>query len=54
MLLDNPLIGFTRPAVSERHRFLLAGEHVIAYRLTPTRIEVSRILHGRMDLKRNL
>jgi toxin ParE1/3/4 len=53
LLRDNPEIGTARPAVSERHRFLPAGEHVIAYRLTATRIEVSRILHGRMDLKRN-
>ncbi len=54
LLRGNPQIGFTRPAVSDRHRFLPAGEHVIAYRLTDTSIEISRILHGRMDLKRNL
>ncbi len=54
LLRDNPQLGYSRPAVSERHRFLLAGEHVIAYRLTRTRIEVARILHSRMDLKRNL
>jgi toxin ParE1/3/4 len=54
IILDNPLIGFTRPAVSEQHRFFPAGEHLIAYRVSATRVEVSRILHSRMDLKRNL
>jgi toxin ParE1/3/4 len=54
LLRGNPQIGFARPDVSDRHRFLPAGEHVIAYRLTATRIEVSRVLHGRMDFKRNL
>jgi toxin ParE1/3/4 len=54
MILHNPLIGFARPAVSDKHRFFSTGEHLIAYRLTPTRIEISRILHCRMDLKRNL
>jgi toxin ParE1/3/4 len=49
-ILDNPLAGFTRPAVSERHRFVVAGQHLIAYRVTETAIEVSRILHGRMDI----
>jgi len=54
MILDNPLIGFTRPSVSDKHRFFPTGEHLVAYRLTATCIEVSRIVHGRMDLKRNL
>jgi len=54
MIFDNPMIGFIRLAVSEKHRFFPTGEHLVVYRLTPTRIEISRILHGRMDIKRNL
>ena len=54
MVLANPLAGFTRPLISEQHRFFPAGEHLIAYRVSPTHVEVSRILYGRMDLERNL
>ena len=54
MILGNPLAGFARPLVSERHRFFPAGEHLIAYRVSATHVEVSRILHGKMDLKGNL
>ena len=54
MILDNPTIGFTRPAVSEKHRFFATGKHLVVYRLTPARIEITRVLHGRMGLKGNL
>jgi toxin ParE1/3/4 len=54
VILHNPLIGFTRPAVSAQHRFLPVGEHLIAYRVSDLRVEVSRILHQRMDVKRHL
>ncbi len=54
MILDNPTIGFARSAVSEKHRFFPTGKHLVVYRVTPTRIEISRILYGRMDLEGNL
>ena len=53
MILENPHIGFQRPAISERHRFVVAGEHLIAYRSSTSTVEVSRILHGRMDFRRS-
>ena len=51
LLADNPMVGFTRPNVSADHRFLPAGEHLIAYRVSAESVEVSRIVHGRMDIK---
>jgi toxin ParE1/3/4 len=53
MILENPQIGFQRPAISERHRFVVAGEHLIAYRISALTVEVSRILHGRMDFRQS-
>src|SRR5215831_17627685 len=54
LILSNPSIGFARPMISEQHRFFPAGKHLIAYRVLEARIEVSRILHARMDLERNV
>ncbi|HZR01585.1 MAG TPA: type II toxin-antitoxin system RelE/ParE family toxin [Burkholderiales bacterium] len=54
LLLHNPFVGFTRPLILAHHRFFPAGEHLIAYRIASTRVEVSRILHGKMDVKDKL
>jgi toxin ParE1/3/4 len=53
-LIDNPLAGCIRPEISAVHRFHPAGSHLIVYRVTEHAVEVSRILHGRMDLKHHL
>jgi len=54
LILENPLAGFRRPAVSEQHRFVVSGQHLIAYRFTGRDVEVSRILHGRMEVRMGL
>lgn len=54
LLLTNPEAGFVKPEVSARHRFLVVGEHMIAYRLTGSVIEVSRIMHSRMNAGKHL
>jgi len=51
---DNPQIGHGRPELSARHLIFPAGRHIIVYRVTARAILVSRILHGRMDLGRNV
>lgn len=53
-ICDNPLIGFSRTTVSERHRFFATGEHLIVYRVFETQVEVARILRGRMNIKQAL
>lgn len=54
LLRANPKAGFLKPEVSPRHRLLVVGEHVIVYRERADVIEVSRILHGRMQIKNHL
>jgi toxin ParE1/3/4 len=53
MIAESPQIGFQRPTISERHRFVVAGEHLIVYRISAQTVEVSRILHGRMDTRQS-
>lgn len=51
---DDPHIGRSRPEISPMHRFYTAGSHAVVYRVTARAVEVSRILHGRMDISRHL
>lgn len=51
---DNPIIGPVRAEISSEHRIFPAGQHVIIYRVVGADIHVSRILHGRMDSRRQL
>jgi toxin ParE1/3/4 len=53
-LRDNPGMGPRRPEISPEHRVLPAGQHFIIYRVTEHAIQVSRILHGRMDVRRQM
>ena len=50
---DDPKIGPLRMEISGEHRVIPAGQHIIIYRLVDTAVHVSRILHGRMDLRRH-
>ncbi|HPG07117.1 MAG: type II toxin-antitoxin system RelE/ParE family toxin [Saprospiraceae bacterium] len=48
-LLNNPLIGRYREDLPQPYRALLAGLHVLIYRVQDETIYVIRILHQRMD-----
>jgi plasmid stabilization system protein ParE len=54
LIESNPFAGHKRPDLSERHRSLTAGQHVIVYQVSEPKIFVSRILHSRMDFIRQL
>jgi toxin ParE1/3/4 len=51
---DNPGIGPIRPEISGDHRVFPAGRHIIIYRVKTDTVWVSRILHGRMDVRRHM
>jgi len=53
-ILDNPLIGMTRPEISEHYRSFPAGRHVVFYRVLEREIWVARLLHGNMDFGKSL
>lgn len=48
-LQKQPYLGYKRPDLSDRHRALSAGQHVIVYQLKGEDIFISRILHNKMD-----
>jgi toxin ParE1/3/4 len=51
-IADNPGIGKNYEGVIDNLLGLKVNRHIIFYRITPERIiEITRILHGRMDLK---
>jgi toxin ParE1/3/4 len=50
----NPGVGHKRPELSPEHRVFPAGQHIIIYRVTEKALQVSRILHGRMDIQRHI
>jgi len=50
----NPEIGYCRPEISKSHRFFPTGQHIIVYRSAINAIFVSRILHERMEIGRNI
>jgi toxin ParE1/3/4 len=50
LIESNPFAGHKRPDLSDRHRSLTAGQHVIVYQVVKQEIFISRILHSRMDL----
>lgn len=53
-LSANPLLGRACDDIREGYFRMSAGSHVIFYRPSGADIEVVRILHGRMDLRRHL
>jgi toxin ParE1/3/4 len=53
-LAANPKLGAPRDAVRAGYRSSRVGAHVISYREVPEGIEVVRVLHQRMDLRRQL
>ena len=53
-LQDNPQSGKQRPEIKAGTRSINEGRHVIFYRVRECGIEVLAVLHGQMDLKREL
>lgn len=51
-IAENPNLGKNYDGISNELRGILANRHIIFYRTTnPNYIEITRILHGRMDVK---
>ncbi len=53
-LSKNPHLGRERPEIKPGYRSVVEGKHVIFYRVKDTNIEILRVLHGNMDLKRQI
>jgi toxin ParE1/3/4 len=53
-LVDHRQIGISRDEVRPGYRVFHEGRHLIFYREAAYTIEVIRILHDRMDLRRHL
>lgn len=53
-LSKNPHLGHERPDIKPGYRSVVEGKHVIFYRVKDTSIEIIRVLHGYMDLKRQI
>ena len=53
-LAGNPELGIQRPEVAPGYQSLPVGKHVIFYRQSGDYIEIVGILHGRMDIDKNL
>lgn len=53
-IADNPGIGHKRPDLSERHLALHVEHHFVVYTLSGQTVNVSRILHERMDFTRHV
>ena len=50
----NPHLGRERPEIVAGCRSVVEGKHVIFYQVRDTRIEFLGVLHGQMDLKREM
>ncbi len=48
-LTDHPGLGHRRPDLSDRHRAFSVEQHVVVYTVSGQRVNVARVLHGRMD-----
>ena len=53
-ITGNPGLGHRRPDLSDRHRAFTVEQHVVVYTVSGQRINVARILHGRMDFTRHV
>lgn len=49
ILADFPEAGSIRPDIAEGLRMLPVGNHVVLYRVTDSRIEIIRVVHGARD-----
>jgi len=54
-IADNPELGKTYEGISNQLLGIKVNRHIIFYRtVNPNYIEITRILHGRMDLKNQI
>lgn len=53
-LAYTPKMGVPRDDLGAGRRIVICGKHVIVYRLIDGQPEISRILHGSMDLEREI
>jgi toxin ParE1/3/4 len=54
-LADNPKLGKDYEGIHKELKGLRVNRHIVFYReLTSQNIEITRILHGRMDLKKRI
>jgi toxin ParE1/3/4 len=53
-ITGNPDLGHRRPDLSDRHRAFNVEQHVVVYTVVGQRINVARVLHGRMDFVRHV
>jgi len=53
-LIDNPEIGLSIDYIRQGYRLSHVKHHYIIYRLTPTLIDIVRVLGESMDIKRHL
>lgn len=53
-LAATPSLGRACDDIRDGYRRYPAGSHVVFYRIAPDHIEVVRILHSRMDIRRRL
>jgi toxin ParE1/3/4 len=53
-ITGNPSLGHRRPDLSDRHRAFNVEQHVVVYTVFRQRINVARILHGRMNFARHV
>jgi toxin ParE1/3/4 len=54
LLTQQPLIGTQRPELLPDVRSIPTNSDTLFYRVTTTRVEVIRVLHGRQDPQRHL
>jgi len=50
LLVDNPLMGPSRPDIARELRYHPVGNHLILYRVIPDGIEIVRVVHGARHL----
>ncbi len=54
LLTQQPYMGCERPELLSGLRALTIQSHTLFYRVTATRVEIIRVLHGRQDPQRHL
>lgn len=54
LLVDHPQMGMARDDVRPGYRCLREGRHLIFYRGAAGTVEIVRVLHQRMDVRRHL
>jgi toxin ParE1/3/4 len=54
LLTEQPFLGTERPELLPDTRSLVIESHTLFYRVTTSRVEIMRVLHGRQDPQRHL